>query len=138
MLVSKIEKIEDGRVFVKNNNQQTTDAKQGSEKWVTVKSKSGEGKGRKILLGKGGIIKGGNTPKSVQGTKIGSKEMKEKLKKEAKKKTLQYFRGEGPKPKEKKIKSKKKRDDLDLSGISEQLSLEVPKKKIKSKKKRDD
>jgi hypothetical protein len=70
------------------NKQIILDAKKKeTSKWVTVKSKSEEGKGRKILLGKGGIIKGGNTPKELQGTKIGSKEMKEKLNKVSEKKS---------------------------------------------------
>ena len=129
MLVSKIDKIEDGRVYIKNNNQQTTDAKKKETgKWVTVKSKSGEGKGRKILLGKGGVIKGGNTPKSVQGTKIGSKEMEQKLKKEAKKKNIQYFRGEGPKPKSVEIKLKKEKKK---AVIKPKKKKENNKKKVK-------
>lgn len=55
--------------------------------WITVKSKNSEEgerekKGyRRILLGPGGKIKGGDVPKEVQGKKIGSKEAKETLKK---------------------------------------------------------
>jgi len=97
------------------NKQIILDAKKKeTSKWVTVKSKSEEGKGRKILLGKGGIIKGGNTPKELQGTKIGSKEMKEKLNKVSEKKSSkEKVVGEkkiqkAKENKEKKIKKKEK------------------------------
>ncbi len=54
--------------------------------WITIKGKEdGEKKYRRIFLDPKGIIKGGDVPKEVQGTKIGSKENKEALKKVAKK-----------------------------------------------------
>jgi len=59
-------------------NFKVTDAKkEETEKWVTVQGKSG--KSRKILLGKKGIIKGGDVPKELHGIKIGSKKMAEEL-----------------------------------------------------------
>lgn len=57
-----------------------------NDKWITIKSKSDEdnprSKGyRRIKLGKGGKIVGGDVPKEVKGKKIGGKEFKEGLKK---------------------------------------------------------
>jgi hypothetical protein len=130
MLLSKIAKIEDGKIWIKDSNQQTIDEKKKETgKWVTVKGE--EGHSRKILLGKGGIIKGGDTPKELQGTKIGSKEMEQKLNKEAKKKTLQYFRGEGPKPKSVEIKLKKEKKKAVIKPKKKKSVGLLPNKKLK-------
>lgn len=56
-----------------------------NDKWITIKSKSDEdnprSKGyRRIKLGKGGKIVGGDVPKEVKGKKIGGKEFYEFLK----------------------------------------------------------
>ncbi len=104
-----------------------TDAKpklKEEEKWVTVQGKGG--KSRKILLGKGGIIKGGDIPKEIHGAKIGSKEMKEKLEeiefdsKEKKKREKIYI--DYPDP----GRTKKEKDFLDTKRL--------PSKKVKNKK----
>lgn len=60
-----------------------------TDRWITIKSKEGDRKGyRRILLNEKGIIEGGDVPKEVQGTKIGSKESREAFEKAQEKDVL--------------------------------------------------